>query len=75
MGRDACSGYLLLLGKSFASLSKGWMESTCPGDQWCYVAAHGLHTCCTMTGRVVMVTSLTVLGEGGELKSGCLSSQ
>ena len=33
------------------------------------------HKYCTVCGRVLRVSSLTVLREGGELKTGCISSQ
>ena len=45
------------------------------GDQLCPVASRKSHRCCTVSGRVRRVTSLTELGKEGESKTGCLSSQ
>ena len=45
------------------------------GDQWSGMASHMSHKCYTVSSRLPRAASLTVLGEGSELKTGSLSNQ
>ena len=39
------------------------------GEQWNDIASRYLHKCCTVSGRLPRAVSLTVFGEGGQLKN------
>ena len=56
-------GYLPPLGQFSASLGRG-LEV--PGDQWHGMACCKSHRCYTITGRMSVITWLTVVGKGVE---------